>query len=66
MADDLFCAEHVNTELVPAEDNGELTCWVCVALRVAERVDSWGVIGPDGQDRVVTKAEFVERLLARA
>lgn len=61
-----YCPEHANTELVPAEGTGEPTCWVCTALRVAELVDSWGVIGPDGQDRVVTKAEFVERLLARA
>lgn len=66
MADDLFCAEHVNTELVPAEDTGAPTCWVCTALRVAELADSWGVIGPDGQDRQVTQEEFVGRLLAQA
>ncbi len=61
-----FCLDHPNTELYVAEDNGELTCWVCLALRVAERADSFGIIGPDGQDRVVNKEEFVERLLARA
>jgi len=49
-----------------AEDNGELTCWVCQALRVAELADGFGIIGADGQDCVVTKAEFVERLLACA
>jgi len=32
----------------------------------AELADSFGIIGPDGQDRVVTKEEFVEGLLAQA
>jgi hypothetical protein len=61
-----YCLDHPNTELVPAEDTGEPTCWICTALRVAKLADSWGVIGPDGQDRQVTKEEFVRGLLAQA
>ncbi len=61
-----YCVEHPNTELFAAEDTGEPACWVCQALRVAELADGFGIIGTDGQDCVVTKAEFVERLLARA
>lgn len=66
MADDLFCPEHVNTELVAAEDTGEPTCWVCTSIRVAGLADSFGIIDADGQDREVSKAEFIERVLAGA
>lgn len=61
-----YCLEHQNTELVPAEDTGEPTCWVCTALRVAKLADSFGIIGTDGQDREVSKTEFIERVLAGA
>ncbi len=61
-----YCPEHPNTELVPAEDTGEPTCQVCVVLRIVDRVDSFGITGADGQHREVTKAEFIEHMLAQA
>jgi hypothetical protein len=61
-----YCVEHPNTELFAAEDTGGPTCWMCQALRVAELADSFGIIGPDGQNRLVTKEQSVEGLLARA
>lgn len=60
-----YCLEHVNTALIP-DETGAPTCWVCTAIKVAELADSFGIIDPDGQDRVVTKEEFVESLLAQA
>jgi hypothetical protein len=61
-----YCLEHPNTELVPVEDTGGPTCCVCTALRVAELADSWGILGADGQDRNLTKEEFVRSLLAQS
>lgn len=61
-----YCLAHPNTELVPDEDTGEPTCWVCVAIRVAELADSFGIIGVDGLDREISKTEFIERVQAGA
>jgi hypothetical protein len=45
MTPEPVCPEHPNTALVADEDTGEPTCWVCVAIRVAELADSFGIIG---------------------
>ena len=56
------CQDHPNVELTPAEDSGAPTCWVCVAVRLAELADSCGIIGPNGQER----EDFVRNLLTQA
>jgi hypothetical protein len=61
-----YCPEHPNTEIVADEDTGIPICWVCVALQIVDRVDSFGITGADGQHREVTKTEFIESVLARA
>lgn len=61
-----YCRAHPTTELIAAEDTGEPTCWVCVTIRVAELADSWGIIGPDGESREMSKEEFLARVREHA
>jgi hypothetical protein len=61
-----YCQDHPAIELIPAEDSGAPTCWVCVGIRVAELADTCGLIGPDGESREVSREEFVACLEADA